>query len=150
MSGKLPVGVSGLLKVLDAHGWTHQLTHGTGTVTATIKGEARGNGTQPNVKIQAPVESIGVRAQHPSGRSIRAVYACRLDKPKRSWSMATAWRSPHPERPCTSCTSGGCGLQPHPDRPACDDCLGEGCGRGEHGPQELAAKALLAYVKETS
>lgn len=150
MTGKLPVGVSGLTKALDAHGWTHTITHGTGTVVATTKGEVRGNGTRPNVKIDAPCESIAVRAAHQSGRQIRAVFVCRTDKAKRSWSMATAWRTPHPEQPCTSCASGGCGNQPHPDRPACDTCLGDGCGRGEHGPRELAAKALRAYIEEAA
>lgn len=93
---KLPIGVSGLIKILDAHGWAHQVTHGTGTVEAQILGDPRGDGTRPKVKIDAPCESIAIRAAHAAtGRAVRALFVCRTNKPKRAWTMSTAWRGRH-------------------------------------------------------
>lgn len=143
---KLPVGVSGLLKILDAHGWAHQVTHGTGTVEAQILGDPRGDGTRPKVKIDAPCESIAIRAAHvATGRAVRALFVCRTDKPKRAWTMSTAWRGAHPDRTCTGCATGGCG---NGDTNPCTSCLEGGCGQREHAPRQLTTTELRAYLAE--
>lgn len=96
MTTKLPVGVSGAVKALEACGWIYTITHGTGTVDATEFGPARGDGTRPRIAVLAPCESIAVRARHPgTGRQLRALWVCRTDKAKRAWTMSTAWRGRH-------------------------------------------------------
>lgn len=118
---KLPVGVSGLIGVLQAHGWVYEVTHGSGTVEAQAFGPPRGDGTRPKITIDAPCESIAVRARHErTGRQIRALYVCRTDKPKRAWTMTTAWRGRHVDDPT------------------------------DHTPRPLTATEVKAYVAATA
>lgn len=100
---KLPVGVSGLTKAMDACEWTYAITHGVGTVDVQAFGPPRGDGTRPKLTVAAPCESIAVRAVHPaSGRQVRALFVSRTDKAKRTWTMTTAWRGRHDDEyaPC--------------------------------------------------
>lgn len=114
---KLPIGVSGVVKALGA-GWTHTITHGEGVVAAQTFGPPRGDGTRPKLAIDAPCESIALRARHADGRAVAAVWCCRTDKAKRSWSMDTAWRGRHLDDP------------------------------DEHAPRELTITELKAYVAD--
>lgn len=98
MTTKLPVGVSSMVKALDAAGWAHTVTHGTGTVDAQTFGPPRGDGTRPKLIVAAPCESIALRARHDElGRAVAAVWVCRTDKEKRTWTLDMAWRGRHPD-----------------------------------------------------
>lgn len=93
---KLPSGVSGLTNAMDTCGWTYAVTPGIGQMDVQAFGPPRGDGTRPKLTVAAPVESIAVRAVHPAtGRQVRALFVCRLDKAKRAWTMTTAWRGRH-------------------------------------------------------
>jgi len=81
---------------MDAHQWTYEVVPGAGTVDAQAFGDPRGDGTRPKLTVAAPCESVGLRAVHPATRrQVRAVWVCRTDKAKRSWTMTIAWRGRH-------------------------------------------------------
>lgn len=94
-SPALPRGVTTARKRFGPD-WTVHITHGTGTTQITTRGEPRADGTRPNVSVDVPCQSIGLRARHPDRRAAVAVWVHRLDpdptgKP-RPWSFSSAWR----------------------------------------------------------
>lgn len=75
---KLPVGVSSLTNAMDACGWTHTVTHGSGHMDVQAFGAPRGDGTRPKLTVAAPCRSIAVRAVHEAtGRQVRALWVQR-------------------------------------------------------------------------
>jgi hypothetical protein len=99
--------------------WTVRVTCGEGADQAQRKGDPRGDGSCPTWMEDVPCVSVALRAHHPDGRQVRAMWSQRLDpaptgKP-RPWSFAEAWRGRHD---------------------------------GETGPVQLNAEQLAAYTAQ--
>lgn len=95
MTEKLPRGVAGVLNAMGT-GWRHCVTRAAGHTEITTLGDPRGDGTRPRVSATAPVDSVCLRAVHPpTGRAVVAVWVCRTDRPKRSWTADMIWRGRH-------------------------------------------------------
>lgn len=93
-----PAPAAALLARLHAAGWTVQrATPGVGHVEATTLGETRGDGTRPRVTVLRPCRSFGVRARHPDGRALLAMWVSSTTTPsgKPSWRLDQAWRGRH-------------------------------------------------------
>lgn len=91
MGSVTPKAASDVLVLLDRHGWTvEQAAPGHGLDTFTALGEPRGDGTRPRVEVLDEVDAFHVRARHPDGRRLAAVWSARCSVGK--WSLAIAWR----------------------------------------------------------
>lgn len=107
-----PAPARRLAGLLTAHGWTAVLTPGAGTVQATTLGDPRGDGTRPRLVVDAPCTSCAVRATHPDGRGLAAVWCSTRTTAKGapSWKLDQAWT-------WTWCADPACRYagRPHPD-----------------------------------
>lgn len=114
----LPLGVR---KVHARFGddWTVRVTCGEGTTTAQERGAPRGDGTRPTITVDVPCHSIALRGTHPDHRQVRAVWLRRLDEGP--GGKPRAWKFEQAWR----------GRHEH-----------------EHGPVQLGADALAAYVAD--
>jgi hypothetical protein len=92
----IPTAVSSLLARLD--GWTHTTSHATGPCTfGGLSEETDGDGHHSQIEVVEQVDSVCVRACHPDGRAIVALWVRRPSKGR--WTLDTAFRAKHHDEP---------------------------------------------------